>query len=321
MRCGKHNQNSRFVTVIHRMSCPVETQLRRASARASKKLEMRRGELHRFGIQIEVLSSDALTATVSYGPSISLQISSGCVSLLERSGTAFARKHVVPTALEWLILHELSHVTLGHFELAETLGVAERERMRSKARNAQSNVDCPLVPMCLEMQADHEATDTLLGIYSSEDWHLLREKVSAISHMMMLIEMEDAKNNFQGCTHPRAATRIFQLLGHVAEMPLVQAHVSHDASLLPTESELQEFAHDVTIPCFFDVVQLAQAAGAVSIASDLGSSESFFKDLEIAKLGSPSRYADLKTQGAQEWARLWPCNEALKPALGGYLGA
>ena len=63
---------------------------------------------------------------------------------------------------------------------------------------------------------------------------------------------------------------------------------------------------------------LAQTAGAASITSDLGSPENFFKDLEIAKLGDPSRYAELKTQGAQEWAKLWPYNEALKPFLGGH---
>jgi hypothetical protein len=168
------------------------------------------------------------------------------------------------------------------------------------------------------MQADHEATDTLLGAYSTDVWHEVREKVLAISGMMMLIELEDAKDSVKGHTHPKAATRIFQLLGHVAEMPLVRAQVEQDASLIPVEDELQAFAHEVTIPCFFDAIQLAQAAGAASIADDLGSPEDFFKDLEIAKLSDPSRYADLKTQGAREWAKLWPCNEALKPILGGH---
>jgi hypothetical protein len=107
-------------------------------------------------------------------------------------------------------------------------------------------------------------------------------------------------------------------LGHLAELPLVQAQIEQDSSLIPTEDELQAFAHEVTIPCFFDAIQLAQAAGAASIADDLGSPEDFFKDLEIAKLGDPSKHGELKTQGAQEWAKLWPCNEALKPILGGH---
>jgi hypothetical protein len=99
-------------------------------------------------------------------------------------------------------------------------------------------------------------------------------------------------------------------------MPLVRAQVHHDTSLIPTAEELRAFARDVTIPCFFDAIQLAQAANAASISDDLGSPEDFFKDLEIAKLGDPSRYRELKTQGAREWAKLWPCNEALKPILG-----
>ena len=101
-------------------------------------------------------------------------------------------------------------------------------------------------------------------------------------------------------------------------MPLVEGQLNQDASFIPTEDELRAFAHEVSIPCFFDAIQLAQAAGAASIADDLGSPEDFFTDLEIAKLGDPSSYGDLKTQGAQEWAKLWPCNEALKPILGGH---
>ncbi|WP_106162282.1 hypothetical protein [Tritonibacter scottomollicae] len=98
----------------------------------------------------------------------------------------------------------------------------------------------------------------------------------------------------------------------------MQAQIEQDSSLIPTEDELQAFAHEVTIPCFFDAIQLAQAARATSIADDLGSPEDFFKDLEIAKLGDLSRYGELKTQGAREWAQLWPCNEVLKPILGGH---
>ncbi|APX17045.1 hypothetical protein BWR17_15200 [Phaeobacter inhibens] len=173
-------------------------------------------------------------------------------------------------------------------------------------------------PLCLELQADHEASELLLGIYSIDAWKELCEKVLAISGTMMLIELEDVKNGAEGRTHPKAATRIFQLLGHLSEMPLIRAQLNQDASLIPHEEELQAFAHEVTIPCFFDAIQLAQAAGAVSIANDLGSPENFFKDLEIAKLGDPSRYVELKTEGAREWAKLWPCNEALKPILGGH---
>ncbi|WP_417261442.1 hypothetical protein [Celeribacter sp.] len=214
-------------------------------------------------------------------------------------------------SLVWLILHEFHHIDLKHFELARSFDVAQRSRAGSPQKFLN------ISRLCLEMQADHEATEMLLGAYSPDNWQDLREKVLAISGMMMLIELEDSQNGAKGRTHPKAATRIFQLLGHLAEMPLVQAQIIQDASLIPSQDELQAFAHDVTIPCFFDAIELAQIARAVSIADDLGTLEDFFKDLEIAKLRDPSRYKGLKTQGAQEWAKLWPYNEALKPILGG----
>lgn len=222
------------------------------------------------------------------------------------------------TSLVWLALHELHHIHLNHFDIAKDFGVVMRT---SSAPQLNVNVPTalrPLTPLCLEMQADHEATEMLLKSYSADGWHELRGKVLAISCMMMLIEREDTKNRAKGRTHPKAATRIFQLLGHLSEMPLIKAQLNRDPSLIPRKNELQTFARDVTIPCFFDAIQLARVVGAQSIANDLGSPEAFFKDLEIAKLSDPSRHIELKTQGAQEWAKLWPCNKALKPILGGH---
>ena len=215
-------------------------------------------------------------------------------------------------SLVWLILHEFHHIDLNHFKLAGSFEVVQRSHAVSPKKLLS------ISRLCLEMQADHEATQMLLGAYTTTKWQGLRQRVMAISGMMMLIAIEDTKNDARGRTHPKAATRIFQLLGHLAELPLVQAQIEQDSSLIPTEDELQAFAHEVTIPCFFDAIKLAQAARATSIADDLGSPEDFFKDLEIAKLGDLSRYGELKTQGAREWAQLWPCNEALKPILGGH---
>jgi len=215
----------------------------------------------------------------------------------------------------FIVFHELGHIDLNHFELADSFGIAQRSSMKPKPFSSLPEELRLLAPLCLEMQADHEATEMLLGAYSPDNWQDLREKVLAISGMMMLIELEDTQNGAKGRTHPKAATRIFQLLGHLAEMPLVQAHITQDASLIPPQDELQAFAHDVTVPCFFDAIELAQTAGAASIAANLGTLEDFFKDLEIAKLGDPSRYTNLKTQGARQWAELWPMNEALKQIL------
>lgn len=262
-------------------------------------------------------SSDKI-AIITANNGYKLQISTGFWLALEVLITTSKCRCKITDAFEWLFLHELQHIELGHFRFNNCFGIAQRLSGMQVSLNSIPLEMRSLTPLCLEMQADHEATDILLGSYSTDSWHELREKVLAIAGMMMLIELEDAKNDAHGRTHPKAATRIFQLLGHLAEMPLVRAQVSRDASLIPSAEELQTFAHYVTIPCFLDAIQLAQAAGAASIAADLGSPEDFFKDLEIAKLGDPSRYGELKTQGAREWAKLWPCNEALKPILGGH---
>ncbi|SMO99737.1 Peptidase U49 [Thalassovita litoralis] len=130
-------------------------------------------------------------------------------------------------SLVWLMLHEFNHIDLNHFKLAGSFEVVQR----SHAASPQKLLN--ISRLCLEMQADHEATKMLLGAYTITEWRGLRQRVMAISGMMMLIELEDAKNNAEGRTHPKAATRIFQLLGHLAEMPLVQAQVEQDVSLRP----------------------------------------------------------------------------------------
>jgi len=221
-------------------------------------------------------------------------------------------------AYTWLFLHEFAHAHLGHFSFSENFGVVQRTIKKLCTHTVHPRELRSNAQMCLELQADHEAIEVMLGAYASEGWEILRTKIVSITAIMVVIEQIDEENSINHATHPKAATRIFQLLGHLAELPLVRAQIEQDASLIPTEEELQAFAYDVTIPCFFDAVHLAQATGAASIASDLGRSEDFFRDVEIAKLGDPSRYGELKTQGAQEWAKLWPCNEALKPILGGH---
>jgi len=218
----------------------------------------------------------------------------------------------------WLTLHELAHIELGHFAVVDSFGIAQRAFVTPEPISVLPLELRPYALHCLELQADHDATEMFLGSYSSDGWDALVERVMAISGMMVLIEREDAKNGAEGRTHPKAAARIFQLLGHLSEMPLIEAQLNGDMALLPSEEELQSFAREVTIPCLFDAMYLAEVAGAETIADDLGRPEDFFKDLELAKLGDPSRYSDLKTQGAQEWAKFRECNEALKPILGGH---
>lgn len=274
-------------------------------------------------VQLELVDDTSFWVSLTHDADFTLlQVSKGVKLQIDRLTAAknilSPIECILRYAAGFLVFHELGHIALGHFKMAECFGIAQRSSTIRTPLNVVPSEVNSLFSLCLEMQADHQATDLLLGPYSTDGQLDVRSKVLAISGMMMLIELQDNKNGAEGRTHPKAATRVFQLFGHLAEMPLVQAHLQQDPSQIPSEDELQAFARDVTIPCFFDAIQLAQAAGAASTASDLGSPEDFFKDLEIAKLGDPTRYTEFKTQGAQEWAKLWPCNEALKPILGSH---
>lgn len=216
-------------------------------------------------------------------------------------------------SLCWVFLHEISHLSLGHFEFSNFFGAARRGLHKANYEFKLPENFRFLVRLSLELQADHEAVSVLLGTYSHCGWSGLCQRISAISSMIVLIEREEAKLEHDERTHPKAATRIFQLLCHVAEMPLISAHLQKDASLLPTANEIERFGKEVTLPCYFDAMHLAELAGAESIKADLGNPEDFFADMATVKLGDLSRYADLKTEGAKEWAQLWECNEAVKP--------
>lgn len=271
------------------------------------------GEAWQAGSSLLVDQNTEFSVSITQAPHIEIRISMGCLASIALLAELFPRGFHMNACIEWLIAHELSHVSLGHFRFAGGFGVARRRTIKSDALSNLPPAKVPEARLCFELQADHDASEMLLGAYSSERWRELRERVMAISAMMVLIEREEAKLDFGEATHPKAATRIFQLLCHVAEMPLISAHLQQDPALLPPADEIERFGKEVTLPCYFDAVELAEIAGAKSIHADLGSPEDFFADMAIVKLGDPSRYVDLKTEGAKEWAQLWQCNEVLKP--------
>lgn len=240
------------------------------------------------------------------------------VTLQQEEGTLYSINYrfldkLFACCISWLILHELQHIELGHFAFADSFGIAQRRKPKRQPIDAIPQQLHSRVLPSLELQADHDATELLLGAYSTVGWEELRQNVLAISAMMILIEIEEAKLDDDFQTHPKAATRIFQLLCHFAELPLIAAQLADDPSLLPDANEVESFGREVTLPCYFDAVEIATNAGAQSIQADLGNPIDFFKDMEFVKLGHPSRYSELTTQGAKEWAQLWECSELLKP--------
>ena len=225
--------------------------------------------------------------------------------------------------LVWLMLHEMHHFQMKHFEffgpdhLTEThgtnrFGLVQRARKPSPPRSNMPKVDAEKVKLCLEMQADHDATEMLLDAYSCDEWISLRVRVAGISAMMMLIERADIRHQPSSATHPKATTRIFQLLGHLIDMPMISTHVnigsisgrSFDVGQLLSKDEHQHFVAQVVVPTFFDAIALAKVAAAKSITDDLGNATDFFHDVKVAKLTVGTRADDLITTGARQWADL-----------------
>lgn len=158
-------------------------------------------------------------------------------------------------SLVWLMLHELHHYQMGHFtitgrrcltEARDPNGFGVVTRATASLPDALKGIaleDLPKIEPCLEMQADHDAIEMILDAYSTDGWDIIRARTAGIAGMMVLIEREDAKHGHALSSHPKAATRIFQLLGHVIEMPMIEAKMAADegvtdvAHLIPAASE------------------------------------------------------------------------------------
>lgn len=237
--------------------------------------------------------------------------------------------HLTHVSLVWLLLHEMEHLSLGHFAFTGKMCLTETAQARdfslvSRADTKPSfpnSIDPNLIEQCLELQADHDAMEMLLDSYSPDEWDELRVRAACISVVMVLIERADSKQGIVHSSHPKAATRIFQLLGHISEMwshPAraisLQSGVALNPDHLPSDSEKKAFVHEVIRPAFFDAVKIAQTAKADSIRADLGDQESFFQDVLIAKVSDPATFGTLKTVGAKEWAKLVLINEKIMAA-------
>lgn len=110
---------------------------------------------------------------------------------------------------------------------------------------------------------------------------------------------------------------LFQLLGHVIEMPMIQAKLAAQfpelniAPAIPSDAEQSAFKKKVVIPAFFDAVHLVRIADVDTIREDLGEPQDFFRDVQIAKLEDADQFEQLVTEGATQWAELIDVNGKL----------
>ncbi len=262
---------------------------------------------------------DAFEASIACNGGLVLHFSTGCIDALEHLQAATSVDFDIGVAVEWLILHELHHADLGHFEMMRgvpMLNLVARAETQPVCLDVVPKEEWPKIAPCLELQADHDAMEMMLGSFNGSRAIELRELVASIIAVIVLIERADAGRGADLNTHPKAATRVFQLLGHVSEMWAISTQVN--GVPLPPEQQIQAFSKDVILPAYFDAISLAKAAGADTITADLGTPEAFFADIASAKLG---QWDALITSGAQEWASLKSVNERLLPLLPHYLAS
>ena len=241
----------------------------------------------------------------------------------------------VRASLVWLIFHEMQHFDLRHFDLLdraaigetlppESLGLVSRRTTVPRWLAHLNTGERLRVERCLEMQADHDAIECLLDAYGSEGWDTLRQRAAAISAMMVLIERADAGIDHDRSSHPKAATRIFQLIGHLIDMPTIPARMKAfesgadriDPDDLPSDEEQMAYMRAVALPAYRDAVHLAKIANAESIARDLGDAAKLFVDIQNARLHGADALTMMHTEGGREWADLTRLNRDVLTKLG-----
>lgn len=238
--------------------------------------------------------------------------------------------HAIETSFAWLLQHELNHQAIGHFDLGLVAALAEGNSPRgfgivrrgSQAKSvAQSMTTQQLADahLCLELQTDHDATEIVLGAYSNENWPLFRYYAICIIVVLFIIEAEDRRSGLPLRYHPHASTRLFMMIAHLVELPMIpgikRAHaegLDHlPAGYLPTADELVRFRSDVIKPVMMASQIIAKACGIPEAWDELGSVDAFFDDIDAILVDGASTREELETQGAKQWAKLKAQNSDL----------
>ncbi|MEP5732205.1 MAG: hypothetical protein ABJL67_22860 [Sulfitobacter sp.] len=247
-------------------------------------------------------------------------------------------EHVVDMALRWLLQHELNHFAVGHFLLTDGAAICEGQHgavhcvVERSTKNPRpqfagfSTEELALVPLALELQADHDATEIVLGAYSPDNWALFQYYATCIIMVMLLIERHERIHPNTGQSHPHAAARLFMLMGHLCELPHIpsikRAHREGLAivppSYQPTLDELDGYNAAVIQPVYHASRALADAAGVSGFWESVGPEDDFFED--VFRVIAHGYTNDLKTPGARQCAKLKPVSDKLLDIIEGLGG-
>lgn len=244
-----------------------------------------------------------------------------------------ALERIADLSLEWFLLHELMHAQLGHLPL---LGVAALVEIDDGSEEISTNTDrirledhllpkdMPKIRRCLELQADNEASDVMLGAFRNADWNEIRRTAAAIFAVMALIERENARRGAPGKTHPRASTRFFVLVAQLFQFWLykdAQLEADGDQSWVrtaerPHTQDFRRYAKEVLEPVIDDAVKIALWAGAETFVADIRDRGNIFLDVYDAQFAPDLLEAEFRTAAAREWRELLPVNERIMAITG-----
>ncbi|WJY21581.1 hypothetical protein QTA57_17940 [Fontisubflavum oceani] len=236
----------------------------------------------------------------------------------------------VETSVAWLLQHELNHQAIGHFTmipgagLSEAqcptgLGIVELDTSQPSLLGELTEQEKAEIHRCLELQTDHDATEIVLGAYAKENWPLFRYYAVCILAVLFIIEAEERRLSKPIRQHPFASTRLFMLLGHLTELPMIpgikraQAEgLDHlPAKYLPTLDEIVGYRQAVMSPVLAVSQVFAEACGIPEAWNELGSAEAMFADIDTILINQNRDVSAFRTQGARQWAELKPTNDNL----------
>lgn len=325
-----------------------ETRLCNALDAALHRYEDRVGAVFPAPVRLEVIEDAAFYAAVfPDGDGILIEATTGGVDVITETWRKALRlsadlpegtdidllgdpEHPVDMALRWLMQHELNHYAIGHFALTNGAGLLEagsrtafgavaRLDLQGSPLHGLAPPERQLAPLCLELQTDHDATEIVLGAYSSENWVLFRYYATCILSVILLIEREERRGGNTGATHPWAATRLFMLLGHLAELPLIPAYFraasegleTNPPEYLPDDKELAAYNSEVVSRVFASARIIADAAGLSDLWNETESLEALLADIDRAARDGAGEVSAFKTIGGRQWAELKPLNDRL----------
>ena len=229
-------------------------------------------------------------------------------------------------SLVWLCLHELMHLHLGHRTL---LGGAELVEVGSASEHTYEQAidpasvldenELPHMHKCLEMQADSEATDFFIGLFSESRYREIRVLAVAVFAVMVLIERENLRLGTGNITHPAAGTRFFTLMGHLFQMwSYPGAWLEPDdvgsriRSAEPRDAaHFEAYSQAVLVPLVHDAVMVATFAEAKRFIIDMGDKSALFRDIFKVQYADELKPEILATYAAKEWLTLMPINHKL----------